>query len=211
MLVFKNASSFIHPHDKTAMVPTSWYKGQPFVKLRQNIFILRWNMKAWDMLHIKHTNTNNSKSSILTVDNADMIRLTCNLFREPLGGSRVHKVCWLKGNRKRQRQRVNRRTTRTCRVHVVGTGVVAKYWVEVNVKALRIVWLLGYWGGCKPWWSKEKTISKTKPQAGSKNKYFNESLFYNHIYNYKPKPSTAYAHRLIYSSSNKWITIEVVF
>lgn len=39
----------------------------------------------------------------------------------------------------------------TCGVHVVGIGVVAKYRVKINIKALRVLWLLLRGGGCEPW------------------------------------------------------------
>lgn len=48
-------------------------------------------------------------------------------------------------------------TTLTCRIQVVGIGVVAKYWIKVDVKTSGVLWLLGRWGGCKPWWGKRKT------------------------------------------------------
>lgn len=33
-------------------------------------------------------------------------------------------------------------TTVTCRIQVIGIGVVAKHGVKVDVKALRVLWLL---------------------------------------------------------------------
>ena len=100
--------------------------------------------------------TSKSKSRTLTVHNLEVIPWMCNLSPN-LQVAAVYMRC-AQSQRKMAKENVTVcvSSTLTCRIQVVGIGVVSKYWVKVNVKASRIMWLLGCRGGCKSWWGKKK-------------------------------------------------------
>lgn len=66
---------------------------------------------------------------------------------------------WWPGGGRAMTKTGGRRVKLTCRLQVVGIGVVAKHRIKVNVKALRVLGLLGCRGGWKPWRQREQSAS----------------------------------------------------
>lgn len=112
---------------------------------------------SWLRIQSKHSQLTSTKHTQISLK-AVLLTTKSQLqsLAKPPGGSRAHQPLLGLSGQRQEYMCLQQLLTFTCGIQVVGIGVVAKHRVKVYVETLRVVWLLGCWGACKPWRYEDK-------------------------------------------------------